>query len=68
MSNSKNTAITETSGNKKTGFVDVFFFVIIIGLACFHLYTAYFGVLERSLQVGIHWAGIGTVLVLTRPY
>lgn len=49
-------------------FVNVLIFVIVIPLACFHLYTAYFGALARHLQVGIHWAGIGTVLVLARPY
>ena len=53
---------------KKFGFVNIFIFCIVIPLACFHLYTAYFGVLERYMQVGIHWAGIGAILVLTRPY
>lgn len=53
---------------KKFSFVNIFIFCIVICLACFHLYTAYFGVMERYIQVGIHWAGIGAILVLTRPY
>jgi TRAP transporter 4TM/12TM fusion protein len=53
---------------KKYGFTNIFIFLIVLPLACFHLYTAYFGVLERYLQVGIHWAGIGAILILSRPY
>ena len=53
---------------KKFGFVNILIFCIVIPLACFHLYTAYFGALDRYIQVGIHWAGIGTILVLTHPY
>ncbi|MCD8223512.1 MAG: TRAP transporter fused permease subunit [Clostridiales bacterium] len=48
--------------------INILVFCIVIPLACFHLYTAYFGVLDRYFQVGIHWMGIGTILILTRPY
>ena len=53
---------------KKFSFINILVFCIVVPLAIFHLYTAYFGVLDRHFQVGIHWLGIGTILVLTRPY
>ena len=53
---------------KKFSFVSILVFCIVIPLAISHLYTAYFGVLDRHFQVGIHWMGVGTILVLTRPY
>ena len=53
---------------KRFSFTNILVFCIVIPLAIFHLYTAYFGVLDRHFQVGIHWLGIGTILVLTRPY
>ena len=53
---------------KKFSFVSILVFCIVIPLAIFHLYTAYFGVMDRFIQVGIHWMGVGTILVLTRPY
>ena len=53
---------------KNSRFISIFVFCIVIPLACFHLYTAYFGVLERYIQVAIHWAGIGAILILTHPY
>ena len=59
-------AVLETKN--KFGFTNIFIFCLVIPLAVFHLYTAYFGVFERSIQVGIHWAGIAAILVLTRPY
>ena len=52
---------------KNSRFISIFVFCIVIPLACFHLYTAYFGVLERYIQVAIHWAGIGAILILTHP-
>lgn len=61
-------ALAALNQKKKFGFQSIFIFCIVIPLACFHLYTAYFGVLDRYMQVGIHWAGIGAILVLTHPY
>ncbi|MGN0983795.1 MAG: TRAP transporter permease [Gemmiger sp.] len=61
-------AVAAALDKKKFGFENILIFCIVIPLACFHLYTAYFGALDRYIQVGIHWAGIGTILVLTRPY
>lgn len=57
-----------TREKKKFDFVSIVIFCFVIPLTCFHLYTAYFGILDRYMQVGFHWMGIAAVLVLTHPY
>jgi TRAP transporter 4TM/12TM fusion protein len=37
-------------------------------LTIFHLYTAGFGIFRGSVQMGIHWSLIGSVIVLARPF
>lgn len=41
--------------------------VFAVALACFHLYTASFGILPGYFQSSVHWALVASVLFLTRP-
>lgn len=61
-------AVAELERHSSRSLVNILIFVLVLPLACFHLYTAYFGAMDRYIQVGIHWAGIGTILILTHPY
>lgn len=50
-------------GNKRSAII------MILGalLTAFHLYTASFGIITGYMQVVIHWAMIGSVVVLSKP-
>lgn len=50
---------------KITGFMIA---VIAIGMALFHLYTASIGVLTPYFQTAVHWALVGSFIVLAKPY
>ncbi len=47
--------------------VDGVIIVLAIGLAAFHLYTATIGIMPAYAQSAIHWAFVGTYILLTRP-
>ena len=41
--------------------------VIAIGLPLFHMWTASFGVYPSHVLSGIHWAFIGSFIIITKP-
>ncbi|MCL1992935.1 MAG: TRAP transporter fused permease subunit [Spirochaetes bacterium] len=46
---------------------DVLILAIAVGMALFHLYAASFGTLIPYLQTTVHWAFVGSYIVLSRP-
>ncbi|MEG0853444.1 MAG: TRAP transporter fused permease subunit [Angelakisella sp.] len=48
-------------------FTDLMVCCIAIGMALFHLYTASLGAMTPYAQTAIHWAFVGSYIVLTRP-
>ena len=57
--------ITEKSRWEK--FADVFMLIISLALVGFHLYAASFGTLIPYLQTSVHWALVGSFIVLAKP-
>lgn len=47
--------------------VDAVVLGIAVLLACFHMYTATIGIMPAYAQSAIHWAFVGTYIILTRP-
>lgn len=47
--------------------MDKIIIAIAVCLAAFHLFTASVGIMTGYIQAAIHWAFVGTVIVLTNP-
>ncbi|MCL2616006.1 MAG: TRAP transporter fused permease subunit [Defluviitaleaceae bacterium] len=47
--------------------VDKLVLLIAVGMSAFHLYMASFGVMPAFGQSAIHWAFVGSYIILTRP-
>jgi TRAP transporter 4TM/12TM fusion protein len=47
---------------------DTLILLIAIGMALFHMYAASFGAFMPYLQTSVHWAFVGTYIVLTKPF
>lgn len=61
---------TNDNASSKSIFLNIadkFLVVVAIGLALFHMYSASFGVMAAYAQAAIHWALVGTYIILTRP-
>ncbi len=46
---------------------DLLVVITVIAMACFHMYTASIGVMPSYAQSAIHWAMVGTYIIITRP-
>lgn len=47
--------------------IDGLVIFVAVGLALFHLYSASLGVMPSYMQTSIHWAFVGTFILLTKP-
>lgn len=55
------------AGEKKMKPVDIAIYAIAIGMSLFHMYTASFGVLTPYVQSAVHWAFVGSYIIVTKP-
>lgn len=53
--------------NKWLKFTDAAVILITIGMTLFHMYAASFGALTPYSQTAVHWAFVGSYIILTRP-
>lgn len=53
--------------NKLLKITDALVLIISVALALFHMYASSFGVMPSYTQAAIHWALVGSYIVITRP-
>ena len=55
------------SKNSKIKIADLCILIISISMALFHMYTASFGIMPSYAQAAIHWALVGSYILITKP-